>query len=157
MFNDGAGEGEVYRIKSHPAHDASVDATVIFTLDEPDGIRTALTTDTKVQLVYNPYTAVKLIDGDGTQTTGPLGVTTIPVTASYYCWIQTSGIASVAVSGTTALTLGDSVEVSQVSSQDGMATLQDSSGATDYISIGTSIGVASVSTDKGLVMLSIRN
>jgi len=156
VFNDEAGEGELYRIKSHPAHDASDDNTVIITLDEPDGLRTALTTSTEAQLVYNPYTEVKKIDGDGTQTTGPLGVTTIPVTASYYCWLQTSGISSVAVSGTTALTLGDSIEVSQVSGQDGTATLQDSSGATDLISIGTAMGVASIAGDKGLVMLNIR-
>ena len=157
VFNDGPVEGEVYRIKSHPAHDASDDATAIITIDEEDGLRTAITTATEAQLVYNPYTDVKLIDGDGTQTTGPLGVTTIPVTASYYCWLQTSGIASVAVSGTTALTLGDSIEVSQVSSQDGTATLHDSSGATDLMPIGSAMGVASVSGDKGLVMLSIRD
>ena len=156
VFNDDAGEGEVYRIKSHPAHDASDDPTAIFTLDEPDGIRTALTTSTEAQLVYNPYTNIKLIDGDGTQTTGPLGVTTIPVTASYYCWLQTSGIASVAVSGTTVLVLGDSIEVSQVSGQSGTATLHDSSGATDLQPIGTAMGVASIAGDKGLVMLSIR-
>ena len=157
VFNDDGGEGEVYRIKSHPAHDASDDNTVIITIDEPDGIRTALTTSTEAQLVYNPYTNVKIIDGDGTQTTGPLGVTTIPVTASYYCWIQTSGLSSVAVSGTTVMVLGDAIEVSQVSGQSGTATLHDSSGATDLMPIGTSMGVASIAGDKGLVMLSIRS
>jgi len=157
VFNDGPGEGEVYRIKSHPAHDASADNTVIITIDEPDGIRTALTTSTEAQLVYNPYTNIKIIDGDDTQSTGPLGVTTIPVTASYYCWIQTSGLSSVAVSGTTVLVLGDSIEVSQVSGQSGTATLHDSSGATDLQPIGTAMGVASVAGDKGLVMLSIRS
>ena len=156
VFNDDGGEGEVYRIKSHPAHDASDDNTVIITIDEPDGIRTALTTSTEAQLVYNPYTNVKIIDGDGTQTTGPLGVTTIPVTASYYCWIQTSGLSSVAVSATTIMVLGDAIEVSQVSGQSGTATLHDSSGATDLMPIGTSMGVASIAGDKGLVMLSIR-
>jgi hypothetical protein len=157
VFNDEGGEGEVYRIKSHPAHDASDDNTVIITIDEPDGIRTALTTSTEAQLVYNPYTNVKIIDGDGTQTTGPLGVTTIPVTASYYCWIQTSGLSSVAVSATTIMVLGDAIEVSQVSGQSGTATLHDSSGATDLMPIGTSMGVASIAGDKGLVMLSIRS
>ena len=156
VFNDDGGEGEVYRIKSHPAHDTSDDNTVIITIDEEDGIRTALTTSTEAQLVYNPYTNIKLIDGDGTQTTGPLGVTTIPVTASYYCWIQTAGISSVAVSGTTVMVLGDAIEVSQVNGQSGTATLHDSSGATDLMPIGTAMGVASIAGDKGLVMLSIR-
>jgi len=157
VFNDGPGEGEVYRIKSHPAHDASADATCVFTIDESDGLRTAVTTATEVQLVYNPYTAVKIVDGDGTASTGPLGVTTIPLTASYYGWLQTSGVSSVLVSGTTILIVGDAIEVSQVSGQDGSATLHDTSGATDQIPIGTAIGVASIATDYGLVMLSIRS
>ena len=46
--------------------------------------------------------------------------------------------------------------MSQVSAQSGMATLHDSSGATDLMPIGTAMGVASISGDKGLVMLSIR-
>ena len=58
VFNAEAGAGEVYRIKSHPLHDASDDNTVAITVDEPDGIRTALTTSSEAQLVYNPYTAV---------------------------------------------------------------------------------------------------
>ena len=157
VVNDGPGEGEVYRIKSHPAHDASDDNTVIFTIEDEDGIRTALTTASLWGIFYNQYSAIKIIDGDGTPTTGPLGVTTAPVTASYYCWLQTSGIASVLVSGTTAMTLGDAIEVSQVSGQSGSATLYDSSGATDLMPIGTAMGIASVSTDFQLVMLSIRN
>ena len=157
VINDGPGQGEVYRIKSPPAHDASDDNTVIFTIDEEDGIRTALTTASLWGIFYNPYSAVKLIDGDGTQTTGPLGVTTAGVTASYYCWLQTSGIASVLVSGTTVMVLGDAIEVSQVSGQSGAATLHDSSGATDLMPIGSAMSVASAAGDYGLVMLSIRN
>ena len=108
-INDGPGQGEVYRIKSHPAHDASDDNTVIFTIDEPDGIRTALTTASLFGIIYNPYTDVKIVDGDGTMTTGPLGVTTIPVTASYYCWLQTSGVASV-LSGAVVAIVGDAIQ-----------------------------------------------
>ena len=156
IFNDGPGEGEGYRIKSHPAHDASADNTVIITLDEPDGIRTALTTASLCGLRQHLYAGVKLIDGDGTQTTGPLGVTPIPVTASYYFWLQTYGVASVEVSGTTAMTLGNAIEVSEVSGQSGMATLHDSSGATDLEPIGVAISIAAVSTDYQQVMLKIR-
>ena len=58
IFNDGPGEGEVYRIKSHPAHDASDDNTVIITIDEPDGLRTATTTSSLFGIFVNPYSAV---------------------------------------------------------------------------------------------------
>ena len=155
VCNDGPGEGEVYRIASHPAHDASDDNTVIFTIVDPGGIRTALTTATEAQLVYNPYTDVKLIDGDGTMTTGALGVTTIPVTASYYCWLQTAGIGSVALGAVVGI-VGDGLQVSQASGESGRAELYDLSGEDDVQSIGTAIGIPSVDTDKQLCLLTIR-
>jgi len=78
-FNDGPGQGEVYRVKENTAVSSATGLKI--TVDEPDGIRTALTTSSLFGLMYNPYKDVKIIDGDGTMTTGPLGVTTIPVTA----------------------------------------------------------------------------
>ena len=155
IFNDADGEGEVYRIVSHPAHDASDDNTVIITIED-EGIQTALTTSTEAQLIYNPYTDVKLIDGDGTMTTGPLGVTTIPVTASYYCWLQTSGIASVAI-GAQVGVLGDGLSVSQESGESGLAERADYSDESDLRIIGTAMSVASVNTDKQVCMLDIRS
>ena len=155
MFNDGPGEGEVYRIKSHPAHDASDDNTVIITLDEPDGIRTALTTATEAQLVENPYLGVKIIDGDGTMETGALGVTVIPMTASYYGWIQTAGIGSVAI-GAAVGVVGDGLQISQASGESGRAELYDLSGEDDIQSIGTAIVIPSVATDKQACLLTIK-
>lgn len=155
IFNDADGEGEVYRIVSHPAHDASDDATVIITIED-EGLQTAITTSTEAQLIYNPYTDVKLIDGDGTMSTGPLGVTTIPVTASYYCWLQTSGIASVAI-GAQVGVLGDGLSVSQESGESGLAERADYSDESDLRIIGTAMSVASVNTDKQVCMLDIRS
>ena len=155
IFNDADGEGEVYRIVSHPAHDASDDATVIITIED-EGLQTAITTSTEAQLIYNPYTNVKLIDGDGTMTTGPLGVTTIPVTASYYCWLQTSGIASVAIGAQVGI-LGDGLSVSQESGESGLAERADYSDESDLRIIGTAMSVASVNTDKQVCMLDIRS
>ena len=155
MFNDGPGEGEVYRIKSHPAHDASDDNTVIITLDEPDGIRTALTTATEAQIIENPYSAVKIMDGDGTMESGALGVTTIPMTASYYGWLQTAGIGSVAI-GAAVGVVGDGLQVSQASGEDGRAELYDLSGEDDVQSIGTAIVFPSIDTDKQPCLLTIR-
>ena len=155
VFNDEAGEGEVYRIVSHPAHDASDDNTVITTIED-EGLQTAITTSTEAQLIYNPYTNVKLIDGDGTMTTGPLGVTTIPVTASYYCWLQTSGIASVAIGAQVGI-LGDGLSVSQESGESGLAERADYSDESDLRIIGTAMSVASINTDKQVCMLDIRS
>ena len=155
IFNDGPGEGEVYRIKSHPAHDASDDNTVIITIDEPDGLRTATTTSSLFGIFVNPYSAVKVIDGDGIMETGALGVTTIPMTANYYGWIQTAGIGSVAV-GAAVGVVGDGLQISQASGEDGRAELYDLSGEDDIQSIGTAIGIPSVDTDKQVCLLTIR-
>jgi hypothetical protein len=159
VFNDGPGQGEVYKILSHPAHDASDDNTVIITLDEK--IRTALTTSSLCGLVYNPYTDVKLIDGDGTMTTGPIGVSQIPLTASYYCWLQTYGLSSVRM-GAQVVVLGDAISVSQETNEQGLCERADHSDESDLQTIGTAIGVVGttggtlVAGDTTLVMLTIR-
>ena len=147
IFNDGPGEGEVYRIKSHPAHDAS--------LEDNDETRTALTTSSLAGIFVNPYSAVKIMDGDGTMETGALGVTTIPMTASYYGWIQTAGIGSVAI-GAAVGVVGDALQISQASGESGRAELYDLSGEDDIQSIGTAIGIPSVDTDKQACILTIR-
>ena len=159
IFNDGPGEGEVYRIKSHPAHDASADATCVFTIDEPDGIRTALTTSSIAGLHKNPYNAVALVDGDAgnlNNRTGVLGVTTIPVTASYYFWLQTAGVASVSVGAQVAV-VGDGLTISQESGESGQAERADHSDESDLATIGVAIGIPSVSGDKQPCMLHIRH
>ena len=153
FVNDNAAQGEVYRIKSNTA--VSSAAGLEIRLDEPDGIRTAFTTGTQFGLMYSPYKDVKIIDGNGTMTTGPLGVTTIPVTADYFCWIQTAGPAAV-LSGAATLVVGDAVGISKAD-EDGTADLWDASTEEDSRPIGTSMGVVSVDTEYGWVMLAIRD
>ena len=163
MFNDGPGQGEVYRIKSHPAHDASDDATCVFTLDEPDGVRTALTTASLAGLYKNPYNGIAIVNGDGTLThrTGAIGVSTIPVTASYYCWVQTSGFAALNMGAQVAI-VGDALTVSQETDESGCAERADHSDESDLATIGVAIGIPSVggtlvAGDKQACMLHIRS
>ena len=154
VFNDGPAQGEVYRIKSNTAVSGATGLSI--TIDEPDGLRTALTTSSLFGLVYPPYKDVKIIDGDGTMTTGPLGVNPIPVTASYYFWLQTAGVSSV-LSGAAVAVVGDAVGVSQASGESGAFDLWDVSANEDTAPIGTAMGIPSVDTDNQIVMLSIRN
>ena len=153
IFNDGPGQGEVYRVASNSAVAGATGLTV--TIADPGGFRTALTTASLFGLAYNPYTDVKVIDGDGPMTTGALGVTTIPVTASYYCWIQTAGIASV-LSGAVVAIVGDAVGVSQASGESGAFDLWDVSTNEDTFPIGVAMGIPSVDTDYQIVDLKIR-
>ena len=154
IFNDGPAQGEVYRIKSNTAVSGATGLEI--TIDEPDGLRTALTTSSLFGLVYPPYKDVKIIDGDGTMTTGPLGVNPIPVTASYYFWLQTAGVSSV-LSGAAVAVVGDAVGVSQASGESGAFDLWDVSANEDTAPIGTAMGIPSVDTDNQIVMLAIRN
>ena len=154
FVNDNAGQGEVYRVKSNTAVAGAAGCEI--TLDESDGIRTAFTTGTQFGLMYSPYKGVKIIDGDGTMTTGPIGVSPIPVTASYYFWAQTSGPAAV-LSGAATFAIGDAIGVSQESSESGAADLWDASSEEDTRPIGTSMGVVSINTEYGWVMLAIRD
>ena len=98
------GVGYQYLIKSHPA--ASGGATCVLTLEDP--IQVALTTSSKIDLVANPYNGV--IVNPTTATGIPVGVAISVITAGYYGWIQTGGIASVLASG--ALGVGNTVSAS---------------------------------------------
>ena len=105
--------------------------------------------------MYSPYKDVKIVDGNGTMTTGVLGVTTMPLTASYYCWLQTSGPAAVLI-GAQVDVVGDGVAVSQVSGEDGGAERTDYSDESDIVNIGTSMGIPAADNQYTWVMLNIR-
>jgi len=97
VVNDVDGEGQTYKIKSHPAHAGS--GTLVVTLFDP--ISVALTTNSQVSLVHNKYNGVIV----GTVVTQrAAGVPLISVLAGDYCWLQTRGTAGVLIG--TAATLG---------------------------------------------------
>ena len=150
--NDGPGEGEIYRVKSNTAVSSATGLSI--TIDEPDGIATAFTTDTKFGLMYSPYKDIHIVDGNGTPTTGVVGVTTAPVTADYFCWVQTSGPAAVLIGAQVGI-VGDGISVSQ-QDEDGTAERTDYSDESDLVNIGHAMGIAAVATDYQWVMLNIR-
>ena len=152
-FNDGPGEGQIYKVKSNTAVSSATGLSI--TIDEPDGIITALTTSSLFGLMYSPYKDVKIIDGDGTMTTGPVGVTAMPVTADYFCWVQTAGPAAILM-GAQVDIVGDAITWSQESGESGTAERTDYSDEADNATIGQSMGIPSVATDYSWVMLAIR-
>ena len=152
-FNDGPGQGETYKVKSNTAVSSATGLSI--TIDDEDGLVTALTTSSLFGLMYNPYKDIKIIDGDGTMTTGVLGVTTAPVTADYFCWIQTSGPASVRL-GAQVGVVGDALTVSQASGESGEAERTDYSDEADIANIGTAMGIPAVDSDNQWCMLDIR-
>lgn len=100
IINDVDGQGETYRIGSHPAADAS--ATLALTLE--DDIRTATTTNSQATLVANPYNGV--IVHPTTSTGAPVGVGLYDITAAEYGWLQTHGVIACLNDAGTAIGLG---------------------------------------------------
>ena len=88
---DSAGAGATYLISGHPS--ASSSGSLVVNLVEP--ITTALTTSSKVNLTTNPYSG--LVISATTTISYITGVPGIAVTAAYYGWFQTRGVASVFV------------------------------------------------------------
>jgi hypothetical protein len=92
---DGAGEGTLYKIASHPA--ALAQGSLKLTLDEP--IRKALATaSTKVALI--PHRNAGCIVMGTTPEAAAVGVTVCDVAASAYFWAQVAGPCAVLGSGT---------------------------------------------------------
>jgi hypothetical protein len=150
--NDGPGEGEIYRVKSNTA--VSSAAGLSITIDEPDGLATALTTATRFGLMYSPYKDIHIVDGNGTPTTGVVGVTAAPVTADYFCWVQTSGPAAVLMGAQVGI-VGDGIAISQ-QDEDGTVERTDYSDESDIVNLGHSMGIPAIATDYQWVMLNIR-
>ena len=102
---DAAGAmGDLYRIKSHPASEATT-AGWIFTLYEP--LKRAITTSSRISVLKPIYKDV--IQAPVTTATGvAVGVCPTVVTANYYFWLQTWGMSNVLVK--TALVAGQNVQ-----------------------------------------------
>lgn len=99
--NDAAGEGHLYRIKTHEAVASA--GVITLTLYEDSPVVVALTTASEITLIRNPFSGVLIHDSPPT---APLaGVTLVAVAAAAYCWLQTRGPAAVLTQGT--LVIGD--------------------------------------------------
>ena len=94
--NDVAGEGQMLRVKSNPAHDHSADPSIVITCY--DALATALTTNSQLTLLADPSN--DLIVAPAAETGALMGATVIDLTADYFGWAVTSGPAALLTVGT---------------------------------------------------------
>lgn len=87
------GVGYKYLISSHPA---ATSAVVTLTLSDP--LIVALTTDSRIDLVANPFSGV--IVNPTTASSAPVGVAVSIITNAQFGWIQDGGVACVLMDGT---------------------------------------------------------
>ena len=97
--NDGAGEGQTFRIATHAAVSSSGDFTVPF--EGKQTVKTALTASSLTGLKANPYNGTLIYNTtpDGI----PTGFTPTDVASGAYFWQQTYGDAAVFAQGTMVL------------------------------------------------------
>ncbi len=95
----GTGRGQNFKIANLPALSSS--ATSIVHLEDP--IVTALATDSRLDIVQNPYAQCLMT---ATETLTPVGVPMLTVTTQYYAWFQTRGVAVLASDTTIAAGTG---------------------------------------------------
>ena len=97
VANDVAPEGETYRISGHPAADSAANLEV--TVEQP--FKTNISTSSEFTLVHNNWNGVIV---NAAFTVRAAGVPAIDMTAGYFGWLKTRGVASVLIG--TAATLG---------------------------------------------------
>ena len=151
-INSGTGAGEVYRIKSNTAVSSATGC--VLTLDEEDGLATALTagsSNCEVGLSVNPYSNV--IISPTTVTNVAIGVAPTLLTQEYFGWIQTWGPAAVLANA--AGVIGQHVRVGGASTAGGTEDMDfDGSNENEQL-IGVQMLIASAAADYALVFLQI--
>ena len=99
--NDGTGQGQSWRVKSHPAHDHSSDPSCEITVYGKVSTALVASATSEVSLMENPYKDV--IVAPVAETGAVVGVTNIDMTDDYYGWVQIKGPKSVLAASTLVL------------------------------------------------------
>jgi len=138
--NDAAGEGQMLRIESNPAHDHSADPSIVITCY--DDLATAITTSSRITLIPDPRSA-QIVQA-ATTTGATLGVTVVDMAASAYGWFAVSGPQAVLTSGT--LVVGNHAVPLGAAGAVGPA-------AGDVIQVIGTVMIVNVTTDYSLINL----
>jgi hypothetical protein len=142
QINDATGEGHQYKIDSSTA----VAAATAITLSLAETIRVALVAATsEFTLVHSPWMAVV----ESATLGNPAGITPHVVTAAYYYWIQTKGLA-LALSGNS-----DAVGKPVFQGTTTAGSVNGADTASYYPQVGIVMGTAGVSGEYKPIMLNI--
>ena len=107
IINDDAGEGFTYLVIQHPASSAGSEE-IAFRIKPT--LQAVITVDVSdASLVQNPHSNILITSGDVADF--PVGVTPIAISASFYFWLQTGGIAAVLSDTTTAPVSGQPITI----------------------------------------------
>ena len=99
-----ADEGQIRKIKSHPAFTTGAAATIVFTLYDAFEQAVAIS-GSYARIQYNPYFEVVV----GATTAAVVGVPLIDVTISYYFWAQVRGVGPLVNDNASSIAIEDAV------------------------------------------------
>ena len=148
IFNDVEEEGHMYRIKSNTAVSSATGC--VLTLDEEDGLATAITTSQQVGIYENPYKEVEIHDHDDIDN-APLGWACVDIADTYYGWICDKGFTTALIDGT------PGIATQLVASQGvaGAVEVLDSDADDEGTVVGYMGPIAGVNGEYGLIKANI--
>jgi len=96
--NDGTGEGQLMKIKSHAAHVHGSDPTVVMTTFDPVTVALADSGASKVTIHQNKY--YKVVVSPTSEASALAGVTVRDMTDENFGWLQVRGPSALLTNGT---------------------------------------------------------
>ena len=150
IFNDIGEEGHMYRIKSNTAVSSATGCVI--TIDEEDGLATAITASQQVGLIANPYTASTIYQHDAI-VGAPLGWTCADIASGSYGWICVKGPTMALVNG--AITIGLPACASN-DTLDGAVEAYDSDDDAEGTVVGYMGNAVGVTAEYGLIIANIQ-
>ena len=148
IFNDQEEVGHMYRIKSNTAVSSATGCVV--TLDEEDGLITAMTTSQQVGLYANQFREVEIHDYNGVDAP-PLGWTVVDIADTYYGWLCVKGFTTALIVGTPAA--GTPLIASNA--VDGAVEIADEDGSVNLAVVGYMGPLAGVDAQYGLIKINV--
>ena len=148
IFNNVGEEGHTYRVKSNTAVSSATGCVV--TLDEEDGLATAITTSQQVGLYESPYKEVEAHDANDVAH-APLGWTCVDIADESYGWLCVRGFTSALVDGTPA----PGVPLIASNGVDGAVEVYDEDGTVNLSPVGYMGPIAGVTGEYGLIKANI--
>jgi len=150
IFNDVEEEGHMYKVKGNTLV-ASATGCVV-TIDEEDGLVTAITTSQQVGLYENPYKDIEIHDGNAIDS-APLGWTQVDRASGSDGWIWVNGWTAALVDGTPAA--GSPLVTSNNASLDGSVEVYDEDGTDNLAPVAVNGPLAGVAGEYAFIKANI--
>jgi hypothetical protein len=144
IFNDVEEEGHMYRVKGNTAVAGATGCVI--TLDEADGLVTAITTSQQVGLYENPYKEIDIHDFNDIDH-APLGWACVDIADESYGWLCCRGFTTALIEGTP----GIGLPLVASNSADGSVEILDSDDDAEGTIVAYMGPIAGVNGEYGLI------